>query len=260
MSVTVNELFSVAGKVAVVTGGSAGIGRMIASGLVAAGVKTYIVARNAESANKAAQEMSEQGYCRAIIADCSSLDGIESVAEQLQQQESQLDILVNNAGILFEEPIDDFSEESWDMSFDLNTKSVFFLTQKLLPLLRAGANAEDPSRIINIGSADGSSLSDREHYAYLASKASVHHLTKGLAKRLASEHITVNAIAPGPFPSAMTGGFPEEIVNAVISLIPRGRFGTEQDIIGTVVYLASRAGAYTTASVIPLDGGWTGTK
>jgi NAD(P)-dependent dehydrogenase (short-subunit alcohol dehydrogenase family) len=256
----VSELFSVANKVAVVTGGSSGIGLMIARGLVEAGAKTYIVARNAQNCMQAAQELSKSGSCVAIPADLSTPAGIDTLVATLGQSESRLDILVNNAGVLWEQPIDDYTEEAWDSTLNLNLKSVFFLTQKLLPLLRQGGDREDPARIINISSADGTNLSDREHYAYIASKAAVNHLTRALAKRLASEHITANTIAPGPFPSNMTDGAPQEVKDAVAALIPRGRFGTPQDIVGTVIYLASRAGAYVTAAVIPLDGGWSGTS
>jgi NAD(P)-dependent dehydrogenase (short-subunit alcohol dehydrogenase family) len=254
----VSELFSVKGRVALVTGGSSGIGLMIARGLVEAGAKTYIVARNVDKCKQTAEQLSEFGQCTAIGADISGIDGIEQVVKTLSESETRLDILVNNAGILWEQPIDEYTEEAWDSTFDLNVKSVFFLTQKLLPLLRLGACEESLSSVINISSADGTNLSDREHYAYVASKASINHLTRALAKRLAAEYITVNAIAPGPFPSNMTSGYPEEVVAGVAAMIPRGRFGTEQDIAGTVIYLASRAGAYVTAATIPLDGGWSG--
>lgn len=255
-----NELFSVTNRVALVTGGSSGIGLMIARGLVEAGAKTYIVARNADKCRQAAAELSQSGTCVALPADLSTTAGIAEVAAALGKAESQLDILVNNAGVLWEQPIDDYTEEAWDSTFDLNVKSIFFLTQKLLPLLRRGADPENPARVINISSADSTQLSDREHYAYVASKSAVNHLTRALAKRLAPENISVNAIAPGPFPSNMTDHYPQEAKDAVASLIPRGRFGTQQDITGTILYLASRAGAYLTAAVIPLDGGWSSTS
>lgn len=254
------ELFSVTGAVALVTGGSDGIGAMIARGLVRAGARTYIVGRNAAKCEQVATELGQLGECIAIAADVSTSEGIQTVVSTVTGAESQLDILVNNAGVLWEQPIDEFSEEAWDSSLDLNLKTVFFLVQKLLPLLRESADEENPARIINIGSADGTNLSDREHYAYVASKAGLHHMTRALAKRLAHEHITANTIAPGPFPSNMTAGHPQEVVEAVAAMIPRGRFGTEEDIVGTVLYLSSRAGAYLTAAVIPLDGGWTGTS
>jgi NAD(P)-dependent dehydrogenase (short-subunit alcohol dehydrogenase family) len=233
---------------------------MIARSLVEAGAKTYIVARNADKCRQAAAELSKTGSCVAIPADLSTSAGIAEVVAALGAAESKLDILVNNAGVLWEQPIDDYSEEAWDSTFDLNVRSIFFLTQKLLPLLRLGADKENPSRVINISSADSTQVSDREHYAYVASKAAVNHLTRAMAKRLATDNITVNAIAPGPFPSNMTDGFPQEAKDAVAAMIPRGRFGTQQDITGTVLYLASRAGAYLTAAVIPLDGGWSGTS
>lgn len=251
-------LFSVSGKLAVVTGASSGIGLMIARGLVEAGAKTYIVARNEETLRQRVEELSESGECIGISADLSLMPGLRLVADRLKESETGLDILINNAGVLWDMPIDDYTEEAWNASIDLNVKPVFFLTQQLLPLLRQAADKDDPSRIINIGSSDGIQVSSREHYGYFASKAGIHHLTRAMAGRLSREHITVNAIAPGPFPAGMTSGFPPEIVQMAIDGIPRGRFGTPEDIVGTVLYLASRAGAFTTAAVIPLDGGWSG--
>lgn len=260
MDTPLGELFSVAGKIALVSGGSDGIGKFIAGGLVAAGVRTYIVARNSERCAAVALELSKFGSCTALCSDLSTTAGIKAAIKAFHAHERELHILVNNAGKLWEQPIDEFTEEGWDSVLDLNLKTVFFLTQGLLPALRNTATAEDPARVINIGSADGINVSDHDHYSYLASKAGAHHLTRGLAKRLARENITVNVIAPGPFPSNMTAGHPEEVIQAVANMIPRGRFGTEEDIVGTVIFLASRAGAYITAAVIPLEGGLTGTK
>lgn len=232
---------------------------MIAQGLVANGVKTYIVGRDAGRCESTAAELSEFGECIALLGDLSSLDGIRQVTESLAQRESQLDILVNNAGALSEAPLDSFTEDDWDSVMDLNLKSPFFLVQQLLPLLRKSASPTEPARIVNIGSVGGLRISGRENYAYVASKAGLHHLTRALAKRLGSEHITVNAIAPGPFPSNLTADAPEEARAALCKQIPRGRFGDAEDIAGSVIYLASRAGAYVTGTVIAVDGGISGT-
>lgn len=258
MNEAVNNLFSVEGKVALVTGGSAGIGLMIARGLVAAGVRTYIVARNQEKAEKVAEELSEIGYCKAIPSDINTVDSINAIVEKFAEHETQLDILVNNAGVLLEGPIEDFTEDEWNETFNVNLKPVFFLTQKMLPFLRASATVEDPARVINISSADGTMAGAREYYAYAASKAGVNHMTRTLAKHLAKDFISVNAIAPGLFPSSMTERFPKEAQEMAASMIPRLRFGSPEDIAGTVIYLSSRAGAYTTAAVIAVDGGVAG--
>ncbi|GLU37345.1 SDR family oxidoreductase [Pseudomonas sp. NBRC 100443] len=253
------NLFSVKGKIALVSGGSGGIGRMIAQGLVENGARTYIVSRDAARCQAVAKELSRLGECFALPCDLSSLQGIGELAQALGQRETRLDILVNNAGALSEAPLETFSEADWDSVLDLNLKSPFFLVQRLLPLLREAATAEDPARIVNIGSIGGLRISGRENYAYVASKAGLHHLTRALAKRLGSENITVNAIAPGPFPSKLTESAPAEARAALCKQVPRGRFGDEQDIAGTVIYLSSRAGAYVTGSLIPVDGGIYGT-
>lgn len=253
------NLFSITNKIALVSGGSSGIGRMIAQGLVENGVKTYIIARDEARCRETAAELSQSGQCIALPGDLGTLDGVRRLAQELAQHESHLDILINNAGALSDTPLDEFSEEDWDSVMDLNLKSPFFLTQQLLPLLRQAATPQNPARIINIGSVGGLRVSGRENYAYVASKAGLHHLTRALAKRLGSENITVNAIAPGPFPSKLTEGVSQEVKDTLCRQIPRGRFGESEDIAGTVIYLASRAGAYVTATLIPIDGGILGT-
>ncbi|MCI0997575.1 SDR family oxidoreductase [Pseudomonas corrugata] len=253
------NLFSITNKIALVSGGSGGIGRMIAQGLVENGVKTYIVARDVARCRAAAAELSQSGQCIALPGDLGTLEGVRRLTEELAQYEGHLDILVNNAGALSDTPLDDFSEDDWDSVMDLNLKSPFFLTQQLLPLLRRAATPTSPARVINIGSVGGLRVSGRENYAYVASKAGLHHLTRALAKRLGSENITVNAIAPGPFPSKLTESASEEAKDAICKQIPRGRFGEAEDIAGAVIYLSSRAGAYVTATLIPVDGGIFGT-
>jgi NAD(P)-dependent dehydrogenase (short-subunit alcohol dehydrogenase family) len=249
----ITGLFSVQGRVALVTGGSAGIGRMIATGLAAAGARVYICARGAEKVAKAAAEMN--GDVTGLVGDVSSAEGIAALVAEIAKREPALHILVNNAGTLTDAPIDAFSEDQWDDVIDLNLKTPFFLMQKLLPLLRAGASAERPSNVINLGSVGALKIGPREVYSYQASKGAIHWLTKSLAKKLGSDNITVNAIAPGFFESDMTVITDDTMRKMVESMVPRGRTGTPEDMAGAAIYLASRAGAYVTGSVIPVEGG-----
>ena len=249
------NIFSVKGKCALVTGGSRGIGEMIARGFVTHGVKTYISSRNAEACDKLVSDLSEVGECIAVPADLSSLSGVASVAEQIAAKEDRLDILVNNAGAVWAEPIDDFSEAGWDKVMNINIKSPFFLTQRLLPLLRVAANAEDPARVINVGSIDGIRVNPVDTYSYAASKSGLHHLTKAMAKRLARENITVNAVAPGPFESKMMAHTLTRFRKEIESAVPMGRIGKPEDMAGIALYLAGPAGSYLTGAVIPVDGG-----
>lgn len=252
-----SSLFSISGKVALVTGGGGGIGRMIAGTLVAEGAKTYIVGRSEATLARTAQALSASGICIPLAGDLSTMAGTKAVAKALAQQEGRLDILVNNAGTMYDAPLDDFTEEGWDSVIDLNLKSVFFLTQALLPLLRAAAGPESHAAVVNIGSMGGLRIGPKENYSYQASKAALHHLTGGLAKRLAAENITVNAIAPGFFPSALTPVDNPKMVETMTGLVPRKRLGTAEDIGGTVTYLATRAASFVTGAVIPLEGGMT---
>ncbi len=249
------DLFSVAGKTALVTGGSRGIGLMIARGFVENGVKVYISSRKAEICDTVAEELSQSGECISLPADLSTLEGIEELSSRLSEAEEKLDILVNNAGAAWGAPFAEFPENGWDKVMDLNVKSPFFMTQKLLPLLKAAASEDDPARVINIGSIDGLSTPMMETYSYPASKAAIHHLTHVLAARLAPHDITVNAIAPGPFESQMTEFMMDNFRREIEQANPRKRIGTPEDVAGTAIYLSSRAGAYTTGAIIPLDGG-----
>jgi NAD(P)-dependent dehydrogenase (short-subunit alcohol dehydrogenase family) len=251
-----SNLFSVAGKVALVTGGTSGIGLMIARGLVEHGARVYIVGRDAGTCESVALSLSDSGMCRALPGDLSTLGGIEAVAAALKAREGSLDILVNNAGGMYDAPLDQFTEAGWDSIADLNLKSVFFLTQKLLPPLRAAAGKSGLASVINIGSMGGSRVGPKENYSYQASKAGLHHLSGSLAKRLGPENITVNAIAPGFFPSRMTQ-IPEAQLPAVLNLVPRRRLGKPEDIVSAVIYLASEAGSFVTGAVLPLSGGMT---
>jgi 2-deoxy-D-gluconate 3-dehydrogenase len=260
----VKNLFSIEGKIALVTGGSRGIGEMIAAGFLANGARVYISSRKADACTATAARLSEKygGECTAIAADVSSLGGASALAAALGQRESRLDILVNNAGSTWGAPLDEFPELGWDKVMDTNVKGVFFLTQKLLPLLRESATAEDPARVINVGSVDGIKTPGFDNFSYGPSKAAVHHLTRVLAAHLVKQNILVNAIAPGPFPTWMLSagvGFGGEVEGQDWAEIgranPRGRVGTPEDIAGLAIYLSSRAGAYTVGDVITCDGG-----
>ncbi len=249
------DLFSVTGKIAVVTGGSRGIGAMIARGFVENGVKTYITARKNDELLETAKNLSQWGECIAIKSDLSTVSGISEFAHHLRDNEQQLHILVNNAGATWGANIDDFPESAWDKVMDINVKSPFFLIQKLLPLLRAGATSNDPSRIINLSSMHGFINPKTDNYPYSASKAAIVQLTRHLAADLATENINVNGIAPGLFPSKMTAYMVNGHEEEVGAKIPRGRIGKMEDAAGTAIYLCSQASAWVTGHTIKLDGG-----
>jgi NAD(P)-dependent dehydrogenase (short-subunit alcohol dehydrogenase family) len=253
----VSDLFSVRDKIAVVTGGSRGIGAMIARGLVEAGAKVYVSARKADACDALAAELSKIGSCLSIAADVGDEAGVAHLAGEVAKRESALHILVNNAGANWGAPYAEFPDAAWDKVLAVNLKGVFHLTRALTPLLEAGAKPGDPARVINIGSIDGIRVPPLETYAYSASKAGVHHLTRTLAKRLAPK-ITVNAVAPGPFESKMMAETIRRFKDAIIAACPMGRIGEPEDMAGVVIYLASRAGAYVTGSVIVVDGGMSG--
>jgi NAD(P)-dependent dehydrogenase (short-subunit alcohol dehydrogenase family) len=250
-----NDLFSVEGKTALVTGGSRGIGLMIARGFVEAGVKVYISSRKAEVCEQVAAELSEVGSCVAIAADLSRAEECERLAGEIAAREPALHVLVNNAGATWGAPLEEFPDSAWDRVLDLNVKGVFHLTKHLVPTLAAAAQPGDPARVINIGSIDGLHVPELETYSYSASKAAVHHLTKVLAKRLARHQITVNAIAPGPFESKMMAATLEAFGDAIAAAAPLRRIGEPEDMAGAAIFLSSRAGAYVTGAVLPVDGG-----
>ncbi len=254
------NLFDVSGKVALVTGGSRGIGEMIAEGYVANGVKTYISSRKADVCNATAARLSDMGECISIPADLSTLDGVNALVDEIKEREGKLDILVNNAGATWGEQIEDFPESAWDKVMTINVKSPFFLTQALLPLLENAASAEDPARIIMIGSIDGLNVNQLPTFSYGPSKAAVHHLARTLAAHLADRHITANAIAPGLFPSKMTAATIDAMGDQIIQGTPLKRHGKAEDMAGVAIYLASRAASFVTGVVIPVDGGLTGAK
>lgn len=248
------NLFDVSGKVAVVTGGSRGIGAMIARGFVENGVKTYITARKEQELRAMQEELSTVGECIAIPSDLSTVEGVTAFAEAVMANDEQVHILVNNAGATWGADIDEFPESGWDKTMDLNVKSMFFLTQKLLRALRAAGTQEDPARVINIGSVNGITHSHMTNYAYSASKAAVHQLTRHLGADLAPQCITVNGIAPGFFPSKMTAHLLDHETELAAG-IPRRRLGDAKDAAGTAIYLSSRASAWVTGQMIVLDGG-----
>lgn len=250
-----SELFSVKGKVVLVTGGSRGIGLMIARGFVEAGAKVYISSRKKQVCDEVARELSELGNCISVPADLSSEAGVEQLAGEIAGRESSLHVLVNNAGANWGAPFADYPASAFDKLFALNVKAVFLLTRELVPLLEQAARPGDPARVINVGSADGVRPPALEVYAYGASKAALHHLTRHLARKLARQFITVNAVAPGPFESKMMEATLEKLREQVIAAVPLRRIGEPEDMAGIAIYLASRAGAYVTGTVISVDGG-----
>ena len=249
------NLFNLNGKIALVTGGSRGIGAMIAEGFVRNGVKTYISSRKSDPCDKKARELSKYGECISIPADITDMSEMDKLVTKIKDKETKLNILVNNAGAAWGASFDDFPEIGWDKVMDTNVKSVFFLTQKLVDILETSASTSDPSRIINIGSIDGLGIPRAETYSYPASKAAVHQLTKVLANRLANRNINVNAIAPGPFESNMMAHTLEEYGEQIRSSVPRGRIGVPEDMAGASIFLSSKASSYITGSIIPVDGG-----
>ncbi|MBV9990004.1 MAG: SDR family oxidoreductase [Alphaproteobacteria bacterium] len=252
---TVSSLFSLQGKTALVTGGSRGIGLMIARGFVEAGVKTYISSRDARACAEAEAELNKTGTCIALPHDLGRTDEVKALAADVAAREQKLDILINNAGAAWAEPIDQYSEKGWDKLMAVNLKAVFLLTQALLPLLRKAATADDLARVVNIGSIDGILQPHIETYAYSASKAAVHHLTRNLAKHLAKDDINVNAIAPGPFETKMLAPVLAAGRAQMEASVPRGRIGRDDDMIGAAIFYCSRASAYVTGTVLPVDGG-----
>jgi len=254
-AIHVESLFSIKGKTALVTGGSRGIGLMIARGFLESGAKVYISSRKKEVCDAVARELSSVCECISVPADVSTLDGCRHLAQQIAAREERLHVLVNNAGAVWYAPMAEYTEAGWDKVIDTNVKSTFFLTRELMPLLEKAAKPEDPARVINVGSIDGIKVPFLETYAYPVSKAAVHHMTRDLAVKLAGRNITVNAIAPGPFESQMTKWMLENFKQKIESTCPLRRIGNPSDMAGVALYLASRAGAYVNGVVIPVDGG-----
>jgi NAD(P)-dependent dehydrogenase (short-subunit alcohol dehydrogenase family) len=256
---TAPDLFSVAGKTALVTGGTRGIGKMIAEGFVDAGVTVYISSRKADACAAVAAELSQKGTCVGLPADLAQESECHRLADELATRLDALDILVNNAGATWGAPMAEYDEAAFERVLSLNVKGVFHLTNSLVPLLEKAGTQEEPSRVINIGSIDGIGVPALETYAYSASKAAVHQLTRHLAKRLAPT-ITVNAIAPGPFESKMMAATLKAFGEQIAANAPLRRIGRPDDMAGAAIYLSSRAGAYLTGAVIPVDGGIATTR
>jgi len=250
-------LFDIRGKVALVTGGASGIGAHMAEVLVRAGARVYIASRKQDTLDKMTAAMAELGTCRSLQADLSNEEGVLALAQKMAEREERLDILVNNAGRAGAAPFGKFPWRLWTAVLDVNLMGVFTLTQALLPMIRAAASENAPARIVNIGSVAGVSTLSHSGYSYSSSKAAVHHLTRILAMELACENITVNALAPGPFASRMTSYVIDDAdsYDEMVQRVPLARFGNAEDIAGTLLWLTSRAGAYVTGAVIPLDGG-----
>lgn len=253
-----DPLFDIGGKIALVTGGTSGIGLMIARGLAERGVKTYVSGRDADKTAALASDIATEtgGHCVGLAADLADPAGPQLLAQALSAREARLDLLVNNAGANAAGSLAAMATDDWDLVLTVNVRAAFFLSQALLPLLKAGASAQDPARIINIGSIGGLHIPNWEAHAYGASKAAIHHLTRSLAKALGPDRITANAIAPGPFPSRLTDTQSDAVRKSVATYVPLGRPGEADDIVGLVTFLASRAGAYVNGTTIPLDGGY----
>ena len=248
-----NDLFSLAGRVALVTGGSRGIGRMIAAGYLAQGARVYISARKTAACDQTAAELSAQGHCVSLPADVSSAEGVKALVGAFARHEDRLDILVNNAGAAWGAPFDEFPEAGWDKVVDLNLKTPFFLTQALAAPLRLAARTR-PAKVINIASIDGVSVNPQETYSYAASKAGLIHLTRRMALRLIKDNIVVSAIAPGAFASDMNRDARDR-AGEVAARVPAGRVGVDDDMAGAAIYLASRAGDYVVGATLVVDGG-----
>ncbi|GAA2813036.1 SDR family oxidoreductase [Mycolicibacterium pallens] len=249
------KLFGLSGKTALVTGGSSGIGVMIARGLLQAGAEVIISSRKADKCEQVVAELSEFGTIRAIPADLSRQEECKRLAAEVLAGTDTLHILVNNAGATWGEPLESFPASAWDKVLDLNVKSPFWLVQELVGALRKAGTHDDPARIINIGSIDGIHVPVMHTYSYSASKAAVHQLTRVLAKELGPQHITANAIAPGPFQSKMMAATLDAFGDAIAASSPLQRIGRDDDMAGIAIFLASRAGSYVNGAIIPVDGG-----
>jgi NAD(P)-dependent dehydrogenase (short-subunit alcohol dehydrogenase family) len=248
------DLFSVEGKTVVVTGGTQGIGRMIAGGFVDAGADVIVTSRKADAVDATVADLAARGRCEGMPSDLSTEEGAQALAAAVAEMRDKVHVLVNNAGATWGAPIEEHDSKSWDRVFDLNVRGVFHTTKFFLQLLTAASAADDPARVINIGSIDGLHVPALETYSYGASKAAVHHLTRQLARRLAPG-ITVNVVAPGPFESKMMAATLNAFGEQIAASAPMKRIGRPDDMAGVTIFLASRAGAYITGALIPVDGG-----
>ncbi len=249
------HLFGLTGKTALVTGGTRGIGMMIARGLLQAGARVTVSSRKPDACEQAVAQLSEFGEVRGIPADLSRQDECRRLASEVLAGTDELHILVNNAGATWGEPLESFPASAWDKVLDLNVKSPFWMVQELVPALRKAGTQDDPARVINVGSIDGIHVPVLATYSYSASKAALHQLTRVLAKEFGPQHITVNAVAPGPFPSKMMAATLDAFGDAIAASAPMRRIGRDDDMAGIAVFLASRAGSYVNGAIIPVDGG-----
>jgi NAD(P)-dependent dehydrogenase (short-subunit alcohol dehydrogenase family) len=256
----IEDLFGVAGKCVLVTGGGRGIGRAIAEAFVKAGARVYICSRRAEVCTRTAEELAAFGSCVALTCDVAIAEDRRRLVQQVADREKALNVLVNNAGALWAAPLTEYPESGWDKVFNLNVKGTFFLIRELVPLLAAGGTPDNPARIINLGSIDGFHIPRHETYAYTSSKAALHHLTRHLASQLAAQNITANVIAPGMFPSNMLApALDRQGLEATVAPVPLKRLTSESDMAGAAIFLASKAGSYLTGAVLPVDGGYATT-
>lgn len=255
-------LFDIAGKVALITGGVNGLGRMIAEGMLRAGAKVYVTTRKADAAQIAQQELSQLGDCVALAADLTTAEAAAALASEIMARESQLHVLVNNAGKTWGAPLESFPDKAWGPVLAVNVQGPFTLVRELLLLLQAGGSAEDPARVINIGSLAGTVVERIGAFSYAASKAAVHHLSRVLAAELADRHITVNVVVPGYFPTQMTAHIRKDDaeLDKLVGRIPLARLGHADDIAGLCIFLCSRAGRYITGSQLYVDGGMSGCR
>ncbi|SDG92428.1 NAD(P)-dependent dehydrogenase, short-chain alcohol dehydrogenase family [Pseudomonas benzenivorans] len=251
--------FSLQGRTALVTGGTRGIGKMIAKALLEAGATVYVCARDGEACAQTASELSAFGNCHGIAANLAHEEGVQALAERLAGEIGQLDILVNNAGTTWGAPLESYPAKGWEKVMQLNVTAVFSCIQQLLPLLRKAGSAQNPARVINIGSVAGLTSHGEDAYAYGPSKAALHQLSRMLARELVGQHINVNVIAPGRFPSKMTQHIAkdEAAMAEDTALIPMQRWGREEEMAALAISLASTAGAYMTGAIIPIDGGFS---
>jgi NAD(P)-dependent dehydrogenase (short-subunit alcohol dehydrogenase family) len=254
---SLTDLFSVSGRTALVTGGATGIGRICAEALLSAGARVLIASRKAEACEAVAKELSAIGPCEGFGGTVASEQGVAALAEEVRGRTSRLDILVNNAGVNWGSPFEKFEWKGWDRVLGVNVSGLFTLTRDLMPLLLASGSQDRPATIVNIGSVMGTITQSENAYSYAASKAAVHHLTRILALEFAGRHVTVNAIAPGPFKTKMTSFTldKDDGLAAALTGVPMGRLGRPEDLAASLLYLAGRGGAYTTGAVLPVDGG-----
>ena len=257
-----NSLFSVADKVILITGGAQGMGRMIAEGFVRGGARVYISSRKRDVCEETARELGAYGQCFALAAELTTPEAIVALANDFKARESRLDVLINNAGRTWGAPLDSFPDKAWPSVMAVNVQGPFTLIRELLPQLQAAATAENPARVLNIGSLAGVRAERLSAYSYAASKAALHHLSRVLAAELAERHITVNAVVPGYFPTQMTAHIRNEDteIHRLLDRVPLGRLGEADDIAGLCLFLASRAGRYITGSELLLDGGMAGCR